>query len=460
MTKHNEDAQASMEQPIYNRKVPWITHTIVSVVILAVAIGIVMSLFGSKPEANRWGQRPPPSVAVETRSLSTESYEVWVDSYGTVEAQTTSNLVSEVNGRVVAVSENIRAGGRFSKGDMLVKLDERDFRVEIDVATSAAAEAELAYLQEVAQAEFAAQEWNEPPESEAARKLALREPQVAAAKAALQAAKSRLERAKLDLQRTTIVAPFDGMVLTQSIDVGQVVSPSQPIAQIYSTDIVEVRLPIKINDLEHLVLPEGEQQLAGGAAAVLESEIGTKTFQWQAEIVRTEGAFDPATRMLYVVAHVKDPFISNSDRPAIRIGQFVRAKVAGNRYEDVFVIPRRAVSQDFMVSIAQDGVLQKRSIAPLWTDAKSVVIASNSLENTYANGAINSENPALTPLTTQDKIILTPTANLPDGTRVRPLNGGNQRGSEGRPRAIAADQSDSRSKPSSGGQTASAGSAE
>ncbi len=420
---------------VYQKPVPWIAHVIVSIVILAIAFAAVAALFGTKPEARRWGDRPAPSVAVEVAPLEMQSYPVWVDSYGTAEPLTRSNLVSDLNARVVAVSPNIRAGKTFTAGEVLVTLEDRDFKVEVEVAASAAADAEVVYLQEVAQAEFAAQEWNEQPTSEAARKLALREPQVAAAKAALDAAKARLERAKLNLERTRIRAPFDGKVLAQNVDVGQVVSPSQAIAEIYSTDVVEVRLPVKIADLQHLTLPEANGDPNIRPKVVLETDLGNRSFQWQGEIVRTEGAFDPSTRMLYVVAHVIDPFVATNERPAMRIGQFVRAKLQGNLYDNVFVIPRRAVSQDFMVSVANEGFLEKRQVTPLWTDSNAVVVSADS----YADVDFGAERQQAS-LTTSDMLILTPTANLPNGTRVKPLNPLPSEAETGNGEAIAAGQ--------------------
>lgn len=414
MSEQDEISPSSKHTLAFDKSAPWLAHILVSIAILALAVVVVAGLFGSKPEANRRGSRPAQSVAVEIAPLSTQSYEVWVDSYGTAEALTETLLVAEVAGRVMSVAPNIRTGSRFTKGDVLIELDNRNFQIDVDVAASAAADARVVYLQEVAQAEFAAKEWNTAPESEAARALALREPQVAAAQAALQAANARLARAKLDLARTQIIAPFDGKVMMQNVDIGQVVSPGQSLAEIYSTEAVEVRLPIKISDLAHLRLPEGEAQTSKPPSVVLETDMGSRTYQWQAEIVRTEGAFDPSTRMLYVVAQVIDPFVSNESRPAIRLGQFMRAKVQGVNYNDVLVIPRRAVSQDFMVSIAEQGILRKRRITPLWTDVKSVVVQQQDMHAQL--------QPAQS-LKASDKIILTPTANLPDGTRVKPLGG-------------------------------------
>jgi len=416
---------------VYDTSVPWLLHGIVTIVILIIAIAIVASLMSSKPKANRWGERTAPSVAVEVIALKAQSYDVWVDSYGTAESLTRTNLVSDVNGRVMSVSPNIRPGKNFKQGEVLATLDDRDLKVDVDIAASAAAEAEVVYLQEVAQAEFAAEEWNEKPQSEAARKLALREPQVAAAKASLRAAKARLERAKLDLQRTQIIAPFDGKVLSQMVDVGQVVSPSQAIAEIYSTDVVEVRLPVKMSELQHLILPESgtytenvtnEEKVFDSdyrPKVILESDLGNQTYQWQGEIVRTEGAFDPTTRMLFVVAQVTAPFIHNSERPAMRIGQFVRARLEGKQYQNVYVIPRRAISQDLQVAIASEGVLQKRQVMPLWTDNNSVVISADSGAYSDSKLALAGNDSVL--LQDSDMLILTPTANLPNGTRVKPI---------------------------------------
>jgi len=427
---------------IYERKVPWIAHSIVTLAILAICFLVVVSLFSAKPKANRWGDRPAPKVAVEVRPLETKSFDIWVNSYGTAQALTETRLVADISGRVVAVSSNIRAGGVFKKGDILAKIDSRDFAVELDIAISQAADIEVKYIQELAQAELAAKEWNTIPESKAARKLALREPQLAAAKASLQAAKSKVKRARLNLQRTEVVAPFDGKVLEQLIDIGEFVTPSQTIASIYSNDVVEVRLPIKVDDLEHLLLPEGETLANELPAVLFESDMGNQTHQWIGKIVRTEGAFDPRTRMLYVVAQIEKPFIPSKQRPAVRIGQFMRAKIEGKRYEDVFVIPRRAVSQDFMVSVVDNGLLKKRKITPIWTDSDSVVVApqqANKLLTVSYQSSNNNLSAGL--LNKSDILILTPTANLPDGTKVKPLDGDNSPVKEATKKQLIAESS-------------------
>lgn len=408
---------------IYNKKVHWVAHIVVTMIIISITVGVLSSLFSNKPQTRKWGGGEAPNVVVEIASLQQQNFAAWIDSYGTAESLTRTQLAAEVSGKVIRVSPNIRSGGSFSQGDVLVYLDDRNFRVAVDIAASVVADAQVRYLQEVAQADLAAQEWNERPNNDAAQLLALRKPQVAAAKAALQASKARLTNARLDLERTQISAPFDGKVLQQMVDIGQVVNPTQTIADIYSTDVVEVRLPVKISDLQHLIIPEDNSATQVRPKVLLSAEFGSRTYQWQGEIVRSEGAFDPATRMLYVVAQINDPFIQNEQRPAIRIGQFLSAKIEGRLLKNVYVIPRRAVSQNFVVSVADEGLLKKRKVTPLWTDAKSVVVSALADDGSLSS-QITNVDPSLSRLRATDRLILTPTANLPEGTKVQSLSEG------------------------------------
>jgi hypothetical protein len=154
---------------------------------------------------------------------------------------------------------------------------------------------------------------------------------------------------------------------------------------------------------------------------LLSGEFGSRTYRWQGEIVRSEGAFDPATRMLYVVARISEPFTRNEQRPAIRIGQFLSAKIQGRVLEDVYVIPRRAVSQSYVVSVADEGLLKKRKVSPLWTDAESVVVSARA-DNVTVLPETTAMGRSLSPLLSSDLLILTPTANLPEGTKVKSID--------------------------------------
>lgn len=415
MTDLNSSENMTPNQQIVKvKKVSWIKHTLVSISILIITFFIISGMFASKPEARKSNNRPPPSVSVETTKLSAVNYEIWIESYGSATPLTETTLVAEVSGKVIEVADNIRAGSSFKKGDILLKIDSQDYQIEVDIASAAIAEAEVNYEQELAQADIAKRDWNVRPKNARGKSLALREPQIKAAIASLKSANAKFNKAKLNLQRTNVRVPFDGKVMRQIADVGYMVNSSQAIAEIYSTELIEVRLPVKFQDLANLHLPD-ESQSEYKPRVILESDIGNKTYQWQANLVRSEGAFDKDTRMLYVVAQLQNPFQATATSPAMRVGQFLRAKIEGIELSNVYVIPRRAVTQDNMIAIAEEGMLIKRKIEPIWTDKDYVVIsASNELDglSKKSKATINSN----------DTIILTPTASLASGTRVKFIN--------------------------------------
>ena len=98
-------------------------------------------------------------------------------------------------------------------------------------------------------------------EPSAANPLALREPQLNAARAALDRDEARLADAKLALSRTKVTAPFAGFVQEESVDVGQIVAAGQPVARIFATDAVEVIVPL--SDADAALIP-GLWSLAAG----------------------------------------------------------------------------------------------------------------------------------------------------------------------------------------------------
>jgi len=82
-------------------------------VITVAAIAIAWIIMHKKPEVVR---KPPPRTAqmsVETAPLRPQDYRVVINSYGTIEPRTRGELKSQVNGQIVFVSKNFRAGGYF-----------------------------------------------------------------------------------------------------------------------------------------------------------------------------------------------------------------------------------------------------------------------------------------------------------------------------------------------------------
>ena len=107
------------------------------------------------------------------------------------------------------------------------------------------------------------------------------------------------------------------------------------------------------------------------------AEFAGKSHEWPGRIVRTEGELDPKSRMVTVVARVKDPYARKqaSSRPPLSVGLFVDAEISGLRLAEALVIPRSALRDgDQVLVLDEEDRVHYRPIKVLRTEREIVVV--------------------------------------------------------------------------------------
>ncbi len=305
-------------------------------------------------------------------TLSPIDTRISVQSQGTVEARTRTSLVSEVSGKVSEVSPTFVAGGFFRKGEVLLRLDDSNYRTAVSRSEAALATARSALALEQGQADVSQREWDRmSPEQQArisGKELYLRKPQVAEVESRLEAAEADLEEARRNLAKTSIVAPYDGLVSSKSTDIGQFVNAGSVLPETFAVDYAEVRLPIPETKLAFLDLPvtlRAEDDTSEGPEVELISSMGSREYRWHGHLTRTEGVLDIRTRVLYTVVQVKDPYgLYGTERAEpLRIGTYVNAAIAGQELKGVYVLPRHTLQAGDLVWVAdQENRLRARQV--------------------------------------------------------------------------------------------------
>ena len=343
------------------------------------ALGLVAFLIKANPPATP--QREPfagPQMVVDTLPVARRDYQVRLQSYGTVQPRTRTTLIAQVGGQIVSVNPNVRDGGFFEKGDVLGSIDKRDYEADVRITEAALMDAKQALAEAEARTQQAREDWQRLGNAGDAPELVLRLPQLEAARARVISAESALQKAKLDLERTDIVAPFAGRILRKLADLGQVVTSNTAVAEIYATDSVEIRLPLRNRDLGFIDLPERYRNSPMATNADSKVTIRSDLFDgdaWEAELVRTEGAIDESARQLHVIAQIDDPFgYSGADRAPLKIGQYVTAELTGKTLQNVLVIPNTAIYQGSYVYVVDDGLLQRRDIDIAWQNDDEAIV--------------------------------------------------------------------------------------
>lgn len=361
------------------------------VFIIAASLVIAVMLRLARPEAEQ-SEPQQLAVVVDAMAVTVQDAYITIASQGTVEPRTKTNLVSEVAGRVIEVSPAFVVGGFFNKGDLLIKLDDQNYRAAASRAEASVASALSLLEQERGQGDVAQREWDRMSAEEQARIRAkdfyLRKPQLQEAIARLESAQADLEQAQADLAKTSIIAPYDGLVSAKNTDIGQFVTTGASIAETFAVDYAEVRLPIPESKLAYLDLPQHTKELVNpdtmdNAPEVdLVSRIGDEDYHWLGKMTRTEGVLDTRTRVLFSVVQVEDPYnlyrnTEDWDIEPLRIGTYVNANIRGRLLEDVVVLPRYTLQSNNIVWIADaEGRLRPKTVDVLTINGDDAYISS------------------------------------------------------------------------------------
>jgi len=385
------------------------TKILIPSIIILVTIALIMVIVKNPPSGKRAKPSQAAQMTVVTNTIMPQSYQVIVQSFGTVKPRTQSILFAQVSGQIIKVSKQFRAGGFFEQGDFLIQLDDRDYRAEVKIAQASLMSAKQSLQEEVARVKQAKADWKRLGNGQVPNTLVLRQPQYEAAKAQVLSAEAFLDKVKLSLERTKIIAPYAGRVLKKNVDIGQVISSNTQLADIFAVDYVEIRLPIKNKDLPLMKLPEEyrnaheQSEVAGNKGSMISNVVISSDLMgeqvWQGKIIRTESAIDEMSQQLYVIAQIIRPYDSEYNQGAqIKMGQYVTANITGREIENALVIPSSAIYQGSYVYIVEDKLLMRKEIQLGW---------QNGTESIVTQG-----------LKAGDELVLTPLGQVSSGTPV------------------------------------------
>ena len=299
-----------------------------------------------------------PVVLVDTAVPEAFTVPIPIRGEGFIQPFREVALATETSGRVVEMHPSLEARGRFSKGDILVRLDDAAARASLEQtdANIASTEARLDLVEtQLARAETLRARGVIPQDQ-----LDQLESQQTELTASLTALRAGRRNAEIALERTAIYAPFDGAVLNSTVELGAVASPGLSLANLYSVDQLEVTVPVR--QAEAALIP-GLFEEAQSSARV-EADFAGRTYQWNASIARVDNALDQRTRTLDVTLRLEDMMgqqvsgtAAASGAPPALINSFARVVIDGVQDNSLYAIPSTAYRDRDTVWLYVDGTL-------------------------------------------------------------------------------------------------------
>lgn len=345
----------------------------IGLAIAVITLGVVGSelLVATAPTASR---KPPEKTArlVTTEPVQSSDYTVSLLGYGVVEAEQQITLQARVSGTVRSIGKQFVPGAAFRKGDVLVQLDDTDYRIELQTAQAALAQAQSNLTSEqgnqvVAQADFDLLGLNV---DERERALILRKPQLEAARASVQSAQAGVERARVNLERTVLRAPFDGVVVSREASVGAQVSATTALGVLASSEAYWISVAVPQADLKWIKFPD--KQTAGSTVCVSDASSNEQGCH-PGRVLSLQTSVQDNGRQAQVLVEV--PRSNNKDLQPLLLAQYVKVRFDGIELKNVFKLAPATV-RDNKVWVNDGGELDIRSVNIAFRSAEYVLIDS------------------------------------------------------------------------------------
>jgi RND family efflux transporter MFP subunit len=351
---------------------------------------------------------PEATLQVEVIDAKSENYPVSITGYGEVRVLNEVSITPEVSGKIVRIHPRLEEGEVISRDEIIFQIDTRDyeaayveakatvtqmksslermkrqFEIDKDRLKTIQRTCELSIQQYervkqlfeedkvgtqsgVDQAEQTCN--NSKDQREQMEKTVELYPlQIEEAESSLLSAQSRMDTARLRLERCTVRAPFDGRIKSESIEKGQYVTPGMSVVTLADDSILEIQVPLDSRDANKW-LPFDDEHTSTSNAWVkglknvkckVQWTESTSDKYWEGELDRVV-KFDEQTRTVTVAVRISGTealSINHGSLPLVE-GMFCSVEIPGKKLENVYKVPRWAVSFENTVYLAVDGKLK------------------------------------------------------------------------------------------------------
>lgn len=356
---------------------------VVSIIVLIVGVMGMKMLASMKtpPAEAKNGERP---LRVEATQVKQEDIPVFITGYGEVKTFNVVPIAPEVTGKIVKIHSRLEAGEIISKGELLFKIDPRDYmtvrktgrnRLKILKRSQELAKKEYERVRVL----FKKNSVGTQAGVEAAEKAMLSASDLTSQIAQI------LETAETNLERCEVRAPFNARVKSVSLEKGQYVTPGQNVVILADDSVLEIQVPLDSRDSRKW-LRFREDKTNGKVAWFSSLEQvpcqiswteNNNGQTWDGQLHRVV-KFDQQTRTLTVAVRVyaKTAVKKNSQSLPLVEGMFCSIKIPGRTLNNVFRLPRQAVSFENTVHLAVDNRLKTVPVKVARMEGENVYVHS------------------------------------------------------------------------------------
>ncbi|WP_445358500.1 efflux RND transporter periplasmic adaptor subunit [Microbulbifer sp. ANSA005] len=328
------------------QKLNW--RLLIPIILVVLAFLAFNWMMREKPSVSR-GERKSPPPTVDVAVAEQGRFPVTLSALGKVSARELAELEPQVQGQVQWLDYDLGPGAVMPKGQVLLRIDQEPYQLALMTAQSALAERRAELQQEQGQQQVAQEEYEllGTALSGTDKALVLREPQRAAAEAAVKSAEANVALAKRDLRLTEIRAPFDALVVERDADVGDRVSPGDTLYSLASADRFQIAVEVPASQLHRLGRGDVEVRIYGS--------------QWpqgvyrRGEFVRVIPVLEEQGRLASVLVELEDPLsVQDPSQPQLLLNDLAKVEIVSQSEDERVRIPLTALQDGNNVWVVRE----------------------------------------------------------------------------------------------------------
>lgn len=300
---------------------------------------------------------------VQTSVINPVELPVSIPLQGRITAFEKADLYAEVNGIFTGGDHPLKVGVRFAKGNTIVKLDDKEARMNIH-GQRAAFMASLAQILPDIKIDYSDRYeiWKNyldklDPEKtlpELPATVSDREKYFLAARS-IPTQYYTIRSAEERLTKYRIIAPFEGTITNALVSQGTLVRPGQMLGQFQRSGSFELSTSLSLSDIAYLKI--------GQKVQLSSDDTGQ---QVNGTIVRIGEILDPATQMVPVYISVQNA--------GLREGMYFYGSVEGSKVKDVFPLPKALLVNGSAIWVVRDSQLVLQPVALMRSDREHALI--------------------------------------------------------------------------------------
>jgi len=306
---------------------------------------------------------------VQAKIVELENINSEITAFGRLASSQPVILYSEVAGILEKGNISFQSASSFKKGDLLIKVDDRQVQLDLNSTKSDFLNALATVLPEIKvdfpdefekfqnyfnSCDFESKLKPLPKTNNQKIKFFLTRFNVYKLYYSVKNLEIRLEK-------HYFYAPFKGSIVSADLHTGSSVRSGSKIGEIINLENLEVEIPVATQDIQwikhnkHVILTSSE--IEG---------------QWLGKIKRIGKSIDEKTQTVQVFVSVE-----NKNRDYLINGVFLKASIPGNIIEKALSVPSRAIYNENYVYLVKNKKLEFRKVDVVRRQSENVIVTGN-----------------------------------------------------------------------------------